>query len=243
MRGIQQFQLPRETRIRDEVKKNTPRFMPLFHIAVVCLVWLDISFTLPPSKHTQQVSRELPGKALSEARFLYADLDGDQKPDLALVETESQHSAKNNYSIRLKLSHGVESAIGVNGPIGGLRVVARDVNGDDHVDLIVTANLDGEFIEVLLNDGRGNFSVAPPGEFAGLKNENESRLGALTVPRADLVTLASLRSPHEQGPIQSCDLVQAFTSDSRDWVDDCPAVQHLVLSRQSRSPPPQFALS
>jgi hypothetical protein len=220
------------------VKSNSSKLVPLLQIAALCLIWLVVGLILP---HDDAPSPQLSQPALRssylESRFVFADLDGDQKPDLALVEMQSQHSAKTNYSIHVKLSDGPESAINLNGPVGGLRVSARDVNGDDNVDLIVTANLDGGFIQVLLNDGRGNFSVAAPGEFTQRPDNGDSSLEALAGTHTDLATLASLRSFHENGLVVHSSLPQPFSANSCSFAEVRRTVQRPGLSRQGRSPP------
>jgi len=100
--------------------------------------------------------------------FAIADWDGDQKPDLAFVEAERQEAATGHYSIRLQFGAGTESTITLDAPSGGLRLTARDVNGDDKVDLIVTSEFGTHVIEVLLNDGHGEFTVADLGAYEAL---------------------------------------------------------------------------
>jgi hypothetical protein len=228
------------------VPRNANKLVPLLEIASVCLVWFCVALTLPkPDPHRLQgVSQQSPRGRYSEPHFVFADLDGDHKPDLALVELQNQRSAQTNYSILVKLSHGVESAIGVHGPMGGLRVAARDVNGDDHVDLVVTANLDAHFIEVLLNDGRGNFSVASPGDYSYLESDLDGSLEVqASKTHSDLATLAPIRSSHEDGRIESCSNVLPVCSDSRRRAQAVLAIHRPALPRQGRSPPACIALS
>jgi hypothetical protein len=226
------------------MNKNAKRFKWLLQLALVCLVCVGVAEAL---QFANAASWHLSGAVVNAhrngARFVFADLDGDQKPDLALVEMQSQRSAKSNYSIHVKLSAGAESAIAVNAPMGGLRVAARDVNGDDNLDLIVTSNLDGHFIEVLLNDGRGNFSQAAPGDFPQLEKECDVVLSSPAGPQADRATLASVRSSLDEGVVQSCDFEQLSSSDFWARATVRPALLRAALSHNGRSPPFQVALS
>lgn len=111
-------------------------------------------------------------------RFAIADFDGDQKPDLATVQVERDAVIGTRYSIRLQLSAVGESAIGITGPQGGLRILPRYVDGDDAMDLVVTAAMDSHFVAVLLNDGHGKFTLAKPGAFPSVEGDERIRLFA-----------------------------------------------------------------
>jgi hypothetical protein len=226
------------------VKKKVIRLGVLLPIAAVSLIGFAVTLSLQhPYAHSRRMAQPLSRNLYSRPHFVFADLDGDHIPDLALVEMQSQRSTQTNYSIRVKLSHGVESAIGVNGPVGGLSVAARDVNGDNNVDLIVTGNLDGRFIEVLLNDGRGNFSVASAGDFSPQQRETDGGLESKENDHSDLATLISARSSHEDGPIGSCDDVQPFSSGSCYSAETERATHRPGFPRQGRSPPVRILLS
>ncbi len=216
----------------------------LFPLGLLCLAWLAAFGVLQPSAGTiprHSSSRVAPHR--NGVRFVYADLDGDHKPDLALVELQSQRSAETNYSIHVKLSAGPESAIGVNAPLGGgLQVAARDVNGDDNLDLIVTSNLDGHFVEVLLNDGRGNFSAAAPADFPQLENESEVGLKGPVGPQADHATLASVRTSFEAAFVECRSLDKTCSSDDLPALAVAPILRRPALSGLGRSPPPPVVL-
>lgn len=110
--------------------------------------------------------------------FAIADLDGDHRPDVASIEPGHGGSRAGAYWVRLRLSEAGKSFIRVNAPGGGLSIEARDVNGDNAVDLVFATKWLGQPVAVLLNDGHGNFSQAQfsnfPGAFsrakAGLRN-------------------------------------------------------------------------
>jgi hypothetical protein len=110
--------------------------------------------------------------------FAIADFDGDQKPDLATVQVERDAAGGTRYSIRLQLSAGEESAIRITGPQGGLELVARDVNGDDVIDLVVTTAMGSHFVAVLINDGHGKFTLAKAGAFPSIESDQGVRLDA-----------------------------------------------------------------
>ena len=122
-------------------------------------------------------------------RFAIADFDGDQKPDLATVQVERDAAIGTRYCIRLQLSTGEESAIGITGPQGGLELVARDVNGDDVSDLVVTTAVGSHFVAVLINDGHGKFTLARPGAFPSIESDEGIRLVAAQDPAEECAAL------------------------------------------------------
>jgi len=113
-----------------------------------------------------------------------ADFDGDQRPDLASVEIGHSGSATNTYWIQFQLSAAGRQSVQLVAPAGGLRIEARDVNGDHNVDLIFTTAWYRQPVAILLNDGHGRFSRAEPaafpGAFGGARTEwiSGRRLGA-----------------------------------------------------------------
>jgi hypothetical protein len=100
------------------------------------------------------------------SNFAIADFDGDRKPDLATVEVQKGNSSSTTqYSIRLQLTAGAVQVFGVIAPAGGLQIIARDVNGDDALDVLVSTAWQHKQVAVLLNDGHGKFTLADPGAF------------------------------------------------------------------------------
>jgi len=100
--------------------------------------------------------------------FAIADFDGDQLPDLAVVQVDSYSSPNSKYSIRVQFSSGPGPAIGIEAPFGGLRIDSRDVNGDDRSDLIVSTALESQVVAILVNDGHGGFVIVKPDLFPDL---------------------------------------------------------------------------
>lgn len=104
--------------------------------------------------------------APSATHFAIADFDGDNRPDLATVETGLIDASHARYWIGFRMSAGVRQTIGVNAPIGGLEIASRDVNGDNIVDLVVSTAWLKSPIAVLVNDGHGNFTIRDPAAFS-----------------------------------------------------------------------------
>jgi hypothetical protein len=115
-----------------------------------------------------------------------ADFDGDRKPDLASVEIQRAYSNSNAlYSIRFELTAGHPQIFGVTAPVGGLQIVARDVNSDTFLDLLVSTAWQHIQVAVLLNDGHGNFRLADPAAFPGAIRECEASWDAKTLPASE----------------------------------------------------------
>jgi hypothetical protein len=106
--------------------------------------------------------------------FAIADLDGDLRPDLANIQTGRSDVSQTDYWIQLQLSAAQRQTILVVAPTGGLQIVARDVNGDHALDLVLTTAWLKEPVAILLNDGHGVFSRADPRAFPGAFREPET---------------------------------------------------------------------
>lgn len=178
----------------------------------------------------------VPNAPLSSSHFAIADLDGDRKPDLATVELQSVGSSRSSqYFIRLELSERGVQNFGLTAPAGGLQIVARDVNGDSFLDLLVRTEWQDDEVAVLLNDGHGNFTLADPRGFAAslqeyaprwetaaaafcetallVRRESSSR-GILSVngfdrPAAPIARTIQARASASSRPKQSCCPVRA----------------------------------
>jgi FG-GAP-like repeat len=107
------------------------------------------------------------------SQFVIADFDGDKRPDLAIVQARQGNSSDTRYWIAFQRSGGARQTLGISAPNGGLRITARDVNGDDFLDLIVTAAWTGQPVAVLLNDGHGDFQASSPSGFPGAFSTSE----------------------------------------------------------------------
>jgi hypothetical protein len=92
-----------------------------------------------------------------------ADLDGDGRPDLAIVRAEGWGPKGFQYRIDLDLTSRVgPSSFSVFAQSGGLLIIPRDVNGDRDLDLIITSAWSLTPVGVWINDGRGRFTRGDP---------------------------------------------------------------------------------
>jgi len=164
----------------------------VFGGASLLLVWVCCilaSLVTPPELKGQNGS----GLNHCGSPFTIADLDGDRMPDLALVQIVGYGSPKSKYSIRLQFSGGPGADLGIEAPLGGLRIDSRDVNGDDRNDLILST-LAGSVVAVLVNEGGGNFVVAKPSLFPDLERNPIRVVPALGAQMADERTLLQSRA-------------------------------------------------
>jgi len=170
-------------------------------------------------------------------RFAIADFDGDRKPDVATVQVVRQAATDSYYFIRLELSAGETSAIGITGPQGGLRLEARDVNGDDATDLIVTTAMDSRFVAVLLNDGHGKFTRAKVGAFPNIERDEGVRLTAAHGPAQECAALQLTRSTFGIDALYSSGKSPDLRSKSP-LAGDCDAnLTYVWCGKSGRSPP------
>jgi hypothetical protein len=98
-------------------------------------------------------------------QFTIADFDGDLHPDIASIQAGYSEFSRTDYWIQVQLSAAGRQSIRVVGPIGGLQIEARDVNGDRAVDLVLVTAWFRKPVAILLNDGHGSFSRVEPTAF------------------------------------------------------------------------------
>lgn len=137
-------------------------------------------------------ARALP--AGTAVHFAIADFDGDEKPDLATVQTGGGFAYESRYRIYLQLSSGSQQSFGVTAPMGGLQLVPRDVNDDQSLDLVVSTTWLGQPVAVLLNDGHGNFTLADPGAFPKVMRGPSTELSRTAVQVEDNAVVSPSKS-------------------------------------------------
>jgi hypothetical protein len=106
-----------------------------------------------------------PAHVQAASHFTIADFDGDNRPDFASVHTGQSGLRDTRYWIAFQLSGRAGQTVSVMAPTGGLRITARDVNGDNFPDVVITTLWTNKPVAILLNDGLGNFTSANPSEF------------------------------------------------------------------------------
>jgi hypothetical protein len=199
----------------------------------LCFLFLaGLSYGIAPAAGSHSpATAKAPGPS-----FAIADFDGDLHPDLASVEVSSNNSRQTIYSIRLQLTAGGRQAIRIVAPSGGLQILARDVNGDHAIDLVLATAALGEPVAVLLNDGRGGFiqvdRCAFPGAFgnsgAALSTDDESFIGAADAPPSSRPGFSVTSRSSPCPPREAC-YAQLFSP---------PFLPDISLtSRHSRAPP------
>jgi hypothetical protein len=176
---------------------------------------------------------------LAGIHFAIADFDGDWKPDLALVEATSLHRLQSDYAIHFLFSAGPELSVFVSAPTGGLRVAARDVNGDDLPDLVVSSALDERVVAILLNRGHGQFSEAEPASYVGIPADPNTFYRAGDQSIADKYTVLSMRYSFDGERVGRAANPHAVATDSVGMTDPLISAAAELHACHGRSPPPR----
>jgi hypothetical protein len=169
-------------------------------------------------------------------QFAIADFDGDLRPDLASIQAGPNSSGNTNYWIQLQLSAFGPQSIRFVAPAGGLRIEARDVNGDHAVDLILSTAWFNQPVAVLLNNGHGGFSRAEPAAFPGAFSESKTKLASVSYqatenvgvpPQSEAgICLRARCLPHDRSP------AGPFSRSISGFL-----VSPFLISRAGRAPP------
>lgn len=145
---------------RKQIARRTNSLHPSLRI---CLLVLFGSFFGSTSAQTIYADVLVTGAGLP---FAIADFDGDLRPDLMVVQSVSNRDSVTGYRVEIRLSTGGRQSIYLAEPSGGLRIAARDVNGDHIPDLIISSAARDESLAVFFNDGRGAFRWANPSTYS-----------------------------------------------------------------------------
>jgi len=123
-------------------------------------------------------------------QFAIADFDGDFHADLASIQSGSNNSGSTSYWIQLQLSAVGRQSIRVVAPAGGLRIEARDVNGDHAVDLVLATAWFNQPVAIFLNNGQGGFSRAEPAAFPGAFSGSKTQWACVSHPTTEAVGIS-----------------------------------------------------
>ena len=147
---------------------------PLHDLLLSCFLFLAFILGGHGSARGSDLQRAPAASAGPEMPFAIADFDGDLRPDVARVQTGLGNSSRTAYLIQLQLTAFGRNSISVLAPTGGLRIAARDVNGDRAVDLVLVAAWLNQPVAIFLNDGQGKFARADLAAFPGAFQESKS---------------------------------------------------------------------
>jgi hypothetical protein len=186
------------------------------------------------------VSQLLNISAVWDQGSAIADLDGDGRPDLAIVREASSNANDSQYQVEVHLTTRVRpNFFSLTAEKGGLHIVPRDVNGDRALDLVITNTWSHAEVGVWINDSHGIFTQVDPSTFPrSIWTEGPEILSCTpqhiiyaTVPQSYRFGVGSSRGIFFSNELLS-ELLRRLASDT------LPAI--LVNQLQTRAPPRSF---
>ena len=141
-------------------------------------------------------AHDLPGALDSPAvsGWVLADLNGDQKADLATARS-GRHDA-NGYAQEVSVTLGAfqQTSFRFLSPGATIELSSQDVDGDDDGDLVVFEPLSTQPIGVWLNDGAGTFHEGRLADFRKLWSERPGSSWRGHVPQLPLLAISEERT-------------------------------------------------
>jgi hypothetical protein len=168
-------------------------------------LWAFSAACLALATPTLSTSQLLATPPLWDQGVAIADLDGDGRPDLAIVRAESWRSNAFQYRIELALTTRVgPSSFSVSAKDGGLRIVPHDVDGDGDLDLVITSAWSLAPVGVWINDAHGGFTQGDPTAYPraiwtegpGISSDSPRETLQATVPESCRSWLVSSHGSH-----------------------------------------------
>jgi hypothetical protein len=132
--------------------------------------------------------------APSQSGWVLADLDGDQKADLATARS-GRHDA-NGYAQEVRITLGAfqQTSFRFLSPGATVELSSRDVDGDQDRDLVILEPVSGEPIGVWINNGAGLFHEGNLADFEALLGHGRSSHSLLApYPRLALLAISEER--------------------------------------------------
>jgi hypothetical protein len=171
---------------RDRLAKRPELLLPF----VISFLFLGLAYgTTSARAYAEHPPATSLGPGLT---FAIADFDGDRRPDFASVQAGQDGSGRSDYSIQIYLSDAARQSIHLLAPVGGLQIEARDVDGDDAVDLVVSTTWRSEPVAIFLNDGHGSFSRAEATAFPRAFGAHQPNFVPASNPTPDALGISPL---------------------------------------------------
>ena len=146
------------------------RYGVLFLLPFLGLASYCLRETQSESKHQFPALPQYP----FESGWVFGDLDGDHKPDIAEGHASGRTEAGYLYEVQLQLSGAERSpslTVFHNNALG-LRISGIDIDGDSDIDLIISDRFSRKHTDVWLNDGKGRFTRSAADRFAPYSDED-----------------------------------------------------------------------
>jgi len=176
----------------------------------------------------------------AESSFVIADFDSDKRLDLANVEGGQLGSKSTTYSIQLHLTASRRQTIKLVAPSGGLAIQARDVNGDNVADLVLTTAWSKQPVAVFLNHGHGSFSRAEPGQFPGAFCGPRGHWGSSTHQASEPADIASQSRSGICPEAENARALRGSTESARTSISGF-VFDPLLIASPGRAPPFQLS--